>query len=815
MVFEKKYWSSGEYCKRNGEQYTGYVGIYDRDGYIFETEEKLVKNDNYEAQINSSKYFFDRILDEELSLPYKKRDVVFGANDFLNKSTIKTILNRLQENNDYIFKSAIISNTLIPNADNCAILASSDNSGARYLNGIGEPIEPDENGCYNEYELVMVKNPNWDKDAKPAKKNYTFKYFDKDKGKITDAPLNEYPANYEYVPLTDLIVDIDKGVLKMYDLKSKHTTRTALDTTFYPSVDKDGIKTTPEFDFDAIVQTDLQITNVELDDKGKKFVKLMFFLLFSTKLVIFQQKYYPNEEDFSKNFESLSFVDFNKLTGDNKNVLILDKVDPASKNSLNFLDLQDMRIKDNYLYLVDKGLNMVIRYNAAYLLGENAPDVDDTEWDIKILRMLDLLQGDGTAEDEIYFNEPRSICADDNYIYVADTGNKCIKIYSEDFNYFKTIKSGYFTNQEIEYICVNPYSFTLEDGTKVAENSLWIFSTIGNNINVTVMSNFRQVYYKQIRNIELLDDKWTWDEKIKSVKFSFTNSNYYFICTTKRVYKVHISRPYYPFASLSYFKQRNILSNLVWSTTPYPWHELPAGEGEQSINITWNYHPSETSAEVLRNAGFALAGIDSTEKIESSDKQFKDQKQFNGDIIFHIGSLYDQGAVDTYIKRNNVTFDEIPKDKLATMVKCSGIFIYNEPATFIYSVTKPDIPCYISEEINQIDDTEYINPFTFNKLVYKVIFNLVNIKNILMGKFQAGANLDNIIIYDSIILDDYFQSMRIENNDDFFIHDNEPTSIIVNRIFEKIHDLQEKFLSHMEAKFISSPSFANNNFRII
>lgn len=184
-------------------------------------------------------------------------------------------------------------------------------------------------------------------------------------------------------------------------------------------------------------------------------------------------------------------------------------------------------------------------------------------------------------------------------------------------------------------------------------------------------------------------------------------------------------------------------------------------------------------------------------------------------MIFHIGSLFDQTAVDTYLKRNNLKFTDIPKTEMAKMVKCSGIFVYNEPSSYISTLTDPQIPCYITEEINQINDSEYINPLTFNKTVYKVIYNLVNIKNILMGKFQAGTNLDNIVVYDSIILDDYFQLMRIENNDDFFIHDNEPTSIVINRIFEKIYDLQSKFISHMNAKFISSPSFTNNNFRII
>ena len=809
MVFEKKYWSENEFTRKNGSNYTGYVGIAKKEAYIYDTEEKLVKNSNYKTQINVSKYFFDRVLDEKLELPYSKKDILFTANDFLNKATIKSTLNKLQENNDYIFKSAIISNTLIPDVEDCAILATNDESTAFFINILGQLIQPDEEtGGIPESKMVevaWVNNPNY----KPGQK------FEKEKLDLKpgDKPLNQYPSNIKMVPLTTLNINIEKGKLKLYNLKEKRTTRTALDSTFYETIDENGKKTEPKFNFDEITQTELITSDVELDEDGKKYVKLIFLILFKTKLVLFQQRYYPESEDYAENFKKESFVSFN----DSSSVLVLDRVDPHNGSSLKFLNLQDMRIYGNYLYLADSDLNMVLRYNAAYLFGENSPDVDDAAWNIKILRLLDILQGDGTSTDEIYFNMPCSICADDKHIYVADSGNGVVKVYSEDFNYYKSLNYGSFTNHKIEYVCVNPYSFTLADGTYIKENSLWVFSTDKDSLYVSVSVDLKQVYYKKISNIHLLEDRWSWDEKIRSVKFSFTNSNYYYICTTKRIYKVHLSRPYYPFASLSYFKQRNILSSLVWSTIPYPWTDLPCGEGEQEINITWGFHPSETSAEILKNAGFAISGCHSTEKIKKvvNGETVIKEKQFDGDLVFHIGSLFNQTMIDTYLKRNNLKFNDIPNTELAKMVKCSGIFIYNEPSTYISTLTNLEIPCYITEEINEINDSEYINPLTFNKSVYKVVNNLVNIKNILMGKFQAGTNLDNIVVYDSIILDDYFQAMRIENNDNLFMHDNEPTSIIINRVFEKIYDLQEKFISHMNAKFISSPSFTNNSFRII
>ena len=82
------------------------------------------------------------------------------------------------------------------------------------------------------------------------------------------------------------------------------------------------------------------------------------------------------------------------------------------------------------------------------------------------------------------------------------------------------------------------------------------------NSIIGISSDNRVVYSHRIDRIEILDDKYMWDEKFKSVKFSFGDSNYYYLCTTKRVYKIHLSKPTYPFASLSYYKQRMALTTM-------------------------------------------------------------------------------------------------------------------------------------------------------------------------------------------------------------------------------------------------------------
>lgn len=792
MIFSKKYWSEGEFKRKNGEPYVGYVGILDRVGYIYDTEEELDKVDSWKTQINTTEYFYDRILDEEIELPYNKSDIQFAANDFLTSSTLRNIILKLQENNDYIFKNAIISNTLLPATLDCHVLATYNDpiygfigkSKKIYSIVTQENKDDIEQGfILNEYEGVDNTN------------SYQLQVGEEPK------PQSAY-KNYYKIPQVSTSYRLKEGMLHQYKLAEQKKTQTALDPTFYTQIDELGNVTKPLYDFNELVHCEITITKVEgIPDKANaRILHMMVFFLFKDKLLIFKYKYYQGTEQ-----EEQPDINFNKGSED---ILVFETVDPCNKNAIKFLGLKDIELHGNYMYLVDEKLNMVLRYDIAYLLN----DESDLGFTLNSIRLLDNLSGDGTANDNIYFNGPVSIAVDDDWIYVADKGNKCIKKYSSSFDFEITLRSGAYATQNIEAIAINPYAPTLDDGTKLEPGSLWVFSTSGSSLFVSVVVGTKTVYHRQIEKIQLLKDQYTWDEEFKSVKFSFTNSNYYYISTTKRVYKLHLSKPAYPFASLSYFKQRSLLSTMVWNQVPYPWHNLPSGGWDEDMNVTWSYRPQKTSAEVLDNRGFCLCGIDTT---LLTDENKETQEQFNGDLILHIGNFYDQSKVDTYIKREGCTFYEIPSAELAKMLKCSGIFLYIEPCTFIESVSNASVPCYIKEDLQFIDPDEYVNPVTFNTHIYKVIYNLINLKNILIGTFQGAYNMDNIMVFDQLIFDNFFQQLKIEHNNDFFIYGNEPISIVVNRVFENVWDLQFQILEHIKAKYISTPSFTNNTYRII
>lgn len=832
IQFQKKYWSKNQFTRSNGQDYQGYVGIYNNDGYIYDTKQKLNKSSNYYTQFNTSQYFFDRILDEELKLPFGKKQTTFQANDFLYKGTIKDILQKLQKNNDFLYKCSTLSDTLIPAVDDCSILATTNNSyfvfvgesGKQYKE-IPDLISDKMNVILNDVKNAFIVNPNWDTslDEDRLSSSNSQKYiYPLLKGA---KPKENYPSKWYKIPETKYVLDLEYGKLRRYNMQSQKETKTALDATFYPQMLDDGTVTVPPYPFNDIVASEIIVSDVGMQDiivneegvrakffgqkpsekdqvRQVKRIRLIIFLAFKTKICILRYVYYP--DDFYVNEWLGGNIDFTETT---KDILTLENVDPANKNSINFLQIKDIRVRGNYLYVVDEKMSNVIRYDIEFIRRHQG----EMSWNIKSIRLLDMLQGQGTIRDQIFFKSPCSICANDDFIYVADRGNGCIKKFSSDFNYISTIRNGNFVDHDIQTISINPYAFTMDDGTKLKPNSLWIFSTVGSSMYIHVIDGNRVAYSHRVSKLELLKDRYMWDEQFKSVKFSFTNSNYYYLCTTKRVYKIHLTKPHYPFASLSYFKQRMLLTTMVWSRVPYEWHMLPCGQDESGIDVTWGFRPSTTSAEILDNKAFCLCGVDDYTIIDDE----KNRAQFNGDIILHIGTLYNQSKVDRFCKINNCTFNDIPQHHLATMINCSGFFIYNETDNWISSLTRLNFPAYVIDEIKELDPLEYVNPNTFNKMIYKVIYNLINLKNHIIGRFWGAYNIDGLMVYDQLQYDDFFQQMRLENNDDFLVHDNEPMSIMINRIFEKIIDVQEKLLKRMEARYRSMGAFTNNSFRII
>lgn len=568
--------------------------------------------------------------------------------------------------------------------------------------------------------------------------------------------------------------------------------------------------------FNEIVSSEIIARDFNDNEKS---CNLIIFLLFKTKLLIFKTKYfYSNLSAGETNSNQNVILQESDLKNphfyidllDDKNYIEITHIDPRDDTSLLFLNLNSIKIHKNMLYLVDNKLDMVLRYSIDYIVNED--ESIETAFNANSISLIDVMQGYGDSTDKIYFNNPYSIDVCDEGVYIADRGNNCVKSYTPALNYRKTIKNGFFSQHDIQAVAVNPFPCVI-NGIEINANSLWIASVFGTRIFLSVLEDDIVKVYGQIEDISLLQDNYSWLEEVRGIHFSKVHSNYFYLSTTKRVYKLHISEPFYPFASLSYFKQRSLIGNMRWSAMKRPWHKVPSiysianlGNSESvETELTWDYIPPTSSAEILDNKCFCLTG----------------NNRLEGDIIFHFGVLYDESKIRDYIKRNkanyenNMTFYDIDSGSLVSMIKSSSMLFYMEPVSYISALANSNMKMYDIYSIEDSLDNDYINALTVNKLLYALIYNLLLIKNSLLGHFRAATNLDNVIVYDNLIMDDYFNKLQIGAEEDYFVHENEHLSIIANRTLENIYDLQDKILQKMQTEFMAAQSYVNNTSRII
>ena len=1138
MQFEKKYWSKGEFTDSNGNDFNGYVGIFDGEAYDYKSLEKLTGKDTYLARINCSKENFDRTLSQRLKLPHGRQDVVFAANDFLYAGVVKTAVERLQENNDYLFRNSIISASNLPVTNECVLLSSAVNakgelkgtepvlgkynfsryafsgrtqkdrnfypdtetrykyyvktkngtkeetasSNVTYIKGeripgervlsesdkknntaisnlwkelynngetpkissdatttldeegivpikeyvyynniqnieknsnnltkkiysynslkgsykgvsisanreysikinsntldesstytlkelsfiikhndvkgislIIDGIEIQPSNCFNiadgfyhvfyslnkslsskelkikfnkafktvginnkisfdsqfEFGTIDDYNKNYktisyitrspryryiwttdDGDTKYSGLNWSYKYLTESQDWVKALKDNKNPrlvmnasgltndfvpqdtmtgydiyvlacehyGEYNYPQLYREVAYEYKGEITNSEYKEKKYSVESysfdLDANnnevvvfgfksaedIYNDLSVKGEKAKYDkipniveeaytvtvgeekllFNFNEITSSEIVVHKV---DSTKRVAEILVFLVSKTKLLIFKTKYFFNNisegtQSAGQNFV-ISAEDYNSkdflidLSKKSKDAIYIENVDPHDKSSLRFLNLNAIKIYKNTMYLIDSKLDMILRYDIEALINDE--EAKTSNWfKLESIKLLDIMQGLGDSTDKIYFNNPYSIDVNDDYAYIVDRNNNCIKEYTPSLNYVKTLKNGYFSSHDIQACAINPHSCVI-NGIEIASNSLWIASILGTRIFLSVLEKDIVKFYGQIEDISLIQDKNSWVEEVRSLKFSQTHSNYLYLNTSKRIYKLHVSNPLYPFASLSYFKQRSIVGTMKWAAMRYPWNKIPsiygaiAKDGDVNINneITWDYLPPTSSAEILDNKCFCLT---SSPEIE-------------GDIIFHFGVLYDDSKINEYIRKNKqkyenktMSFSDIPLGELAKMIKSSAILLYQEPDSFVATISNELIKTYEIYQIKENIENDYINNLTFNKMLHALIYNLLKIKNNLIGHFRAATNLDNVIVYDNVIMDEYFKNLKLKADEDYFVHSNEHLSIIVNKVFENIYDIQEKIVNRMQTEFMAAQSYVNNASRLI
>jgi hypothetical protein len=224
------------------------------------------------------------------------------------------------------------------------------------------------------------------------------------------------------------------------------------------------------------------------------------------------------------------------------------------------------------------------------------------------------------------------------------------------------------------------------------------------------------------------------NEEVKEISFSPNDSNYWYLTTTGYIYKKLVNNPA---NTIGAYDNGNLflLYTYIWNFAAIIW---------QNANITWNSTTNRSSA----NGNFI--GI----TLEESDSNY--------DTVF--------------------------------MFKYGRFYRYGEPNNYINVLDYYNAENYSISNIS-LSTEEFLQPVVYNKEIYKLIYNLLNLKNNIIGKYRGSyddSGVYRLLGYDYTI---DLSNFNIDNINNFIIHQNEGINYYtINRTLSRICQLQQVLL---------------------
>ena len=105
-----------------GTNYTGLVEINNGVVKSYYTQQVLEPKRLFSTDLALSKFTYDRLVGDTVSLPYSLQEVSFEANDYLTFNLIKDRLRKLHINNTYVFSRMFIPDNDLPASNNIRYL---------------------------------------------------------------------------------------------------------------------------------------------------------------------------------------------------------------------------------------------------------------------------------------------------------------------------------------------------------------------------------------------------------------------------------------------------------------------------------------------------------------------------------------------------------------------------------------------------------------------------------------------------------------------------------------------------------------------
>jgi uncharacterized repeat protein (TIGR01451 family) len=411
---------------------------------------------------------------------------------------------------------------------------------------------------------------------------------------------------------------------------------------------------------------------------------------------------------------------------------------PGRENDLQFKKIGGLACNKSHMFITDSGNNTILKYDIQGYLNDDRS--------IQNRRLLEkILGGSGNTDRRSNFNNPTEIACNDKYVAVYDAGNACIKVYTVEFEYVTTLTLFNIKKQKEGIEEVKSLGFDPDFGT------LYVM-TVTNTRNIVLyrinLAN-RDVDVEQLN--EVLDE----GEELKCIDFSKTDSNFWYFCTSRNLYKkykTNLTRTvgYYNETRLFDLTKRNGVDGLiVWEDQYTQW---------ENTNFAWN-------TEALSDANIV------TEQAPLSAQKFRGAYMTVGD----------DGQDKVFI------FNE------------ARIYHFNEPSSTSYRrvINKFN---YENFGVNgfSLSPKEYVQVPVINGELYKIVNDIITLKNNIIGRF-AGRYENDVILLDSYNYNIDLTQFNVNSIESYYIHHNEENTIgALNRVIGQIYDLQLNLIESIQ-----------------
>jgi len=404
----------------------------------------------------------------------------------------------------------------------------------------------------------------------------------------------------------------------------------------------------------------------------------------------------------------------------------------TQENILKFSSIGGIAVVNNNLYVTDTGNDSVIKYDISGYIDGDTVLANKRN-------LIEIIGGRGRATDNLLFNQPKEIAAGNNFIAVNDSYNKIVKVYDLDFNFKATITTIKFKSEPLAAIEFNKLY-----------DLLYILTYYGSGFKLYILDQCFNIIETHVLPTTLRSG-----EIANNIAFSYNDSNYFYISTNYTVYKYFTNKLT---SVLGGYQTEKLLANIKSSTS-----------SNYEVNNYWNYATMQW-----------------------------DKAGFNWETTVVVSTVQDGGATKNGLFSDvlagyRITPQASDYDKVFFISK-SKIYYFKEPIVLKTVLKLPNFDNFGNKLT--LNPNEYIQGSSFNKEIYKLMYDIINLKNNIVGRFTGKYDALNIFVYDDYNYNIDLTALYNDSNHEYFIHDNEKSITgVINRVIRKIYELQQQLIT--------------------